>query len=195
MLLLAVKLASNNAAYSDSFAAAAVASRYEEEEAFESLEELEAQTIGNLLPDDDDLLSGVTDGFDNIMRPNNGEDMEDLDLFSNVGGLELGEDGFAQRNSELSDLNSIRQLAISVGSNGGEHPFGEHPSRTLFVRNINSNVEDSELRSLFEVSSDHLLGSKFKSQKIFLTFLLVSCCHFPIVAIWRYPDPVYSLQA
>lgn len=34
----------------------------------------------------------------------------------------------------------------------GEHPLGEHPSRTLFVRNINSNVEDDELVSLFEVN-------------------------------------------
>eukprot|EP01096_Ripella_sp_DP13-Kostka_P009074 TRINITY_DN3435_c0_g1_i11.p1 TRINITY_DN3435_c0_g1~~TRINITY_DN3435_c0_g1_i11.p1 ORF type:complete len:1050 (+),score=537.19 TRINITY_DN3435_c0_g1_i11:908-4057(+) len=32
----------------------------------------------------------------------------------------------------------------------GEHPFGEHPSRTLFVRNINSNVEDEELKLHFE---------------------------------------------
>lgn len=30
-----------------------------------------------------------------------------------------------------------------------EHPYGEHPSRTLFVRNINSNVEDEELKALF----------------------------------------------
>lgn len=127
---------------------------YEEEEAFESLEELEAQTIGNLLPDDDDLLSGVTDGLDHMIRPNNGEDMEDLDLFSSVGGLELGEDSSAQRNSELSDVNSSSQLAFSAGLNGGEHPFGEHPSRTLFVRNINSNVEDSELRTLFQQYGD-----------------------------------------
>ncbi|PIN11160.1 Apoptosis-promoting RNA-binding protein TIA-1/TIAR (RRM superfamily) [Handroanthus impetiginosus] len=149
-----LKLSSINAAYGNSGAAAASASHYEEEEAFESLEELEAQTIGNLLPDDDDLLSGVTDGFDSIIRPNNGEDVEDLDLFSNVGGLELGEDGFLQRNSELSDVNSINEMAISVGSSGGEHPLGEHPSRTLFVRNINSNVEDSELRTLFEQYGD-----------------------------------------
>ncbi|KAL7135223.1 hypothetical protein ABFS83_11G079000 [Erythranthe nasuta] len=143
-----LKLSSNNAAYRHS-----VASHYEEDEAFESLEELEAQTIGNLLPDDDDLLSGVTDGFDNIMR-SSGDDMEDLDMFSNVGGLELGEDGYSQRNSELSDVNSISQLATSVIANGGEHPFGEHPSRTLFVRNINSNVEDSELKTLFEQYGD-----------------------------------------
>ncbi|EFJ29695.1 hypothetical protein SELMODRAFT_91923 [Selaginella moellendorffii] len=36
----------------------------------------------------------------------------------------------------------------------GEHPYGEHPSRTLFVRNINSNVEDAELRALFEQYGD-----------------------------------------
>ncbi len=28
------------------------------------------------------------------------------------------------------------------GGSFGEHPLGEHPSRTLFVRNINSNVDD-----------------------------------------------------
>ncbi|XP_057773883.1 protein MEI2-like 4 isoform X1 [Salvia miltiorrhiza] len=149
-----LKLSSNNGPYGHSFAAAAAASHYEEDEVFESLEELEAQTIGNLLPDDDDLLSGVTDGFGSVIRSNNVEDVEDLDLFSSVGGLELGEDSFLQRNPDLSDLNSNNQLGISLGSNGGEHPFGEHPSRTLFVRNINSNVEDSELRTLFEQYGD-----------------------------------------
>lgn len=45
------------------------------------------------------------------------------------------------------------ELTLSNSPNGhySEHPFGEHPSRTLFVRNINSNVEDHELRVLFEV--------------------------------------------
>eukprot|EP01119_Soliformovum_irregulare_P011987 TRINITY_DN3074_c0_g1_i2.p1 TRINITY_DN3074_c0_g1~~TRINITY_DN3074_c0_g1_i2.p1 ORF type:complete len:687 (+),score=177.89 TRINITY_DN3074_c0_g1_i2:164-2224(+) len=32
----------------------------------------------------------------------------------------------------------------------GEHPQGEHPSRTLFVRNINSSVDDTELSALFD---------------------------------------------
>lgn len=44
-----------------------------------------------------------------------------------------------------------------TGPLAGEHPYGEHPSRTLFVRNINSNVEDSELRALFEVGPRNLL--------------------------------------
>ena len=42
-------------------------------------------------------------------------------------------------------------ISNGLGTVPGEHPYGEHPSRTLFVRNINSNVEDSELRELFEV--------------------------------------------
>ncbi|KAL6569242.1 hypothetical protein OROHE_003523 [Orobanche hederae] len=144
-----LKLSSISAAYNHPVAA--VSSHYKEDEVFESLEELEAQTIGNLLPDDDDLLSGVTDGFDSIVGPHNGEDMEDLDLFSSVGGLELGEDCFSKSNSELCDVN---QLVKSAGTSGGEHPFWEHPSRTLFVRNINSTIEDSELRTLFEKFGD-----------------------------------------
>lgn len=146
-------MAPNNGQYGHSLAAA---SHFEEDEVFESLEELEAQTIGNLLPDDDDLLSGVTDGFGSVVRSNNVDDVEDLDLFSSVGGLELGEDSFSQRNPDLS-----------VGSNGGEHPFGEHPSRTLFVRNINSNVEDSELRTLFEVRSITFRCSKVHYETLF----------------------------
>ena len=71
----AVKLSSTNAVYGHSVDT--VASHYEEEEILECLEELEAQTIRNLLPDDDDLLSGVTDGL-NYILPNGGDDMEEL---------------------------------------------------------------------------------------------------------------------
>lgn len=112
----------------------------------------------------------MTDGFNSVIQPTNGEDMEDLDLFSSVGGLELGEDGFSQINSELSDVTSNNKLGIAVGSNGGKHPFGEHPSRTLFVRNINSNVEDSELRTLFEVSSSPFSFSNFTLRILILMF-------------------------
>ncbi|KAL6969193.1 hypothetical protein U1Q18_028917 [Sarracenia purpurea var. burkii] len=143
-----LRLASSDALYGHSVGA--VTSHYEEDEPFESLEDIEAQTIGNLLPNDDDLLSGVTDGLNYVAQSNTGEDIEDLDLFSSVGGLDLGEDVFppGQRDSEDS------QLGGSISSVAGEHPYGEHPSRTLFVRNINSNVEDSELRTLFEQFGD-----------------------------------------
>ncbi|KAH8521631.1 hypothetical protein H0E87_002611 [Populus deltoides] len=97
-----------------------IASHFEEEEHFESLEEIEAQTIGNLLPNDDDLFTGVTDRID----------------------------------SEFPGGASNGQLGACNLSMAGEHPYGEHPSRTLFVRNINSNVEDSELRAVFEQYGD-----------------------------------------
>ncbi|KAK9277861.1 hypothetical protein L1049_027418 [Liquidambar formosana] len=129
-----------------------VASRFEEEEPLESLEEIEAQTIGNLLPDEDDLFSGVIDELGSIAHVNGFDDFEDFDLFSSGGGMELeGDDRscVGQKNSDFSGGILINQ----EGSNGSivsEHPHGEHPSRTLFVRNINSNVEDSELKVLFE---------------------------------------------
>lgn len=130
----------------------AVAS-YHDEEPFESLKEIEAQTIGNLLPDDDDLFSGMTDGLACNAYAKNGDDFEDYDLFSSGGGMELEGDDRTCMGQRSSDY--VRGLSNGqVGSNGsivGEHPYGEHPSRTLFVRNINSNVEDSELKALFEV--------------------------------------------
>ncbi|GJX89769.1 hypothetical protein Tco_0343095 [Tanacetum coccineum] len=50
----------------------------EEEEPFRYLEEIEAQTIGNLLPDDDDLLFGVTNGLDSkiLLRGVNGDELK-----------------------------------------------------------------------------------------------------------------------
>ncbi|XP_057542448.1 protein MEI2-like 4 isoform X1 [Amaranthus tricolor] len=126
-----------------------VASHYDEEEPFQSLEEMEAQTIGNLLPDDDDLFSGVVDGI------RSKDDAEDLDFFSSVGGMDLGDDtsSVKQRNSEFSGISNGQKIGAN-NSVYGEHPFGEQPSRTLFVRNINSNVEDHELQALFEQYGD-----------------------------------------
>ncbi|MBA0758853.1 hypothetical protein Gotri_021815 [Gossypium trilobum] len=137
-----LRLSSNNALYGNSIDT--VASDYEEEEPLESLEELEAQTIGNLLPDDDDLFSGVTEGLDSIVQPNGTEDAEELDVFSSIGGMDLGDDGpGVRKNYEFPEKSRPGLLNGSVA--------GEHPSRTLFVRNINSNVEDSELKAVFEL--------------------------------------------
>ncbi|GAA0145932.1 RNA metabolism protein [Lithospermum erythrorhizon] len=137
-----LRLSSTNAPFNYS---AGAAEPHEEEELFESLKELEAQTIGDLLPDDDeDLFSGVADGVNHSARRTNGDEIEE-DLFCSVGGIELGEDG---------DRNSSNQIRGPHGTNGMEHPFGEHPSRTLFVRNIDSDIEDSELRSLFQQYGD-----------------------------------------
>jgi hypothetical protein len=128
---------------------------HEDDEPFELTQEIEAQVIGNLLPDDDDLLSGVLDNVGYPARANNRDDIDD-DIFSTGGGMELE----ADENIKPLKLNGGGSNG-QTGSNGlryGENPYGEHPSRTLFVRNMNTNVEDSELKLLFEVSR-HLPAS------------------------------------
>ncbi|XP_078174279.1 MEI2-like protein 5 isoform X1 [Carex rostrata] len=111
------------------------------------------------LPDEEDLLAGILGDFD---MPESAEELEEYDVFGS-GGMEMDSDptdsitmGFAR--TTLSDglkLNgAVGQLGGVSGAVAGEHPYGEHPSRTLFVRNINSNVEDSELRAMFEIYGD-----------------------------------------
>lgn len=125
----------------------------------ESADDFESHSIGNLLPDEEELLTGMMDDLDLSELP----DADDYDLFGSGGGMELDTD-FRDNLSmsgpprlSFSSLggNAIPQFNIQNGAGtvAGEHPYGEHPSRTLFVRNINSNVEDSELKTLFEVTS------------------------------------------
>nr|XP_029116644.1 protein MEI2-like 4 isoform X13 [Elaeis guineensis] len=143
------------------------------DEPFESLEETESQTIGNLLPDDDDLLSGVIDDLEYIAQPRSGDETED-DLFCSGGGMEL----------EADDRFNCKKASNSVGGGASdgqlwersrlfanEQPFGEHPSRILIVRNFNSIVDDTELRVLFEQFGDiHMLYTGCKH----LGFVMVS---------------------
>lgn len=119
-----------------------------DEEKYKSLEEMEADTIGNLLPDEDDLFSSVVDelGYNSHTRTN--DDLEDFDLFSSGGGMELEGDEYLSSTKRTSGLDGDSGL---FGSSKGKLPFAEQPSRTLFVRNINSSVEDFELKALFEV--------------------------------------------
>ncbi|KAK2974181.1 hypothetical protein RJ640_021472 [Escallonia rubra] len=124
------------------------ASCYETEEPFVSTKEVELQTIGNLLPDEDDLFSGIIEDLEYTNHVK-GNDEEDFDLFSSGGGIELEGDNCLQTTGGF--LNGQGRLN---GSLVCEHPHGEDPSRTLFVRNINSSVEDSELRILFEQYGD-----------------------------------------
>ncbi|XP_076939980.1 protein MEI2-like 2 [Bidens hawaiensis] len=127
------------------------------------LEDIADHTIGNLLPDEDELLAGVIDGFDLTAFTNRADELEEYDLFGSGGGMELESD-MDNLNLGISKVSlgdgvvgnglSHYGIANGVGTVAGEHPYGEHPSRTLFVRNINSNVEDSELRTLFEQYGD-----------------------------------------
>lgn len=126
-----------------------------------SKDDLDLQGIGILLPDDEDeLLAGIMDDFDLSGLPSQLEELEDYDLFGSGGGMELDSDpidhlttgiGKASLSDGYAGNGMHYGIPNGVGTVAGEHPYGEHPSRTLFVRNINSNVEDSELRSLFEV--------------------------------------------
>ncbi|KAI3465909.1 hypothetical protein Pfo_022572 [Paulownia fortunei] len=135
-----------------------------EDEVKDPLEDIEPSTIGSFLPgDEDELLAGLMDDFDLSGLPTQLEDLDD-DFFGSGGGLEIEPESHENLVNGISRLNTsdgISGSSIShcgftngVGVVTGEHPYGEHPSRTLFVRNINSNVEDSELRSLFEQYGD-----------------------------------------
>ncbi|KAF9621364.1 hypothetical protein IFM89_020023 [Coptis chinensis] len=120
--------------------------------------------IGSLLPgDEDELLAGIMDNFDLSDLRSQLEDMEEYDVFRSGGGMELDFDPQESVNIGVSNVNQSdspengsneQGLPNGVGAIAGEHPLGEHPSRTLFVRNINSNVEESELRALFEQYGD-----------------------------------------
>ncbi|KAL5174155.1 Protein MEI2-like 1 [Glycine soja] len=121
------------------------------EEPYKSLEEMEADTIGNLLPDEDDLFSGVVDELGCSSHARTNDDFEDFDLFSSGGGMEMEGDEHLSSGKRMSALDGDFGF---FGSSKGKLPLVEQPSRTLFVRNINSNVEDSELKALFEQYGD-----------------------------------------
>ncbi|KAJ4894833.1 Protein MEI2-like 5 [Raphanus sativus] len=123
---------------------------------FQDIESHHHHPFGNMLPDEDDLLTGMMDDLDLTELP---DSADDYDLFGSGGGMELDTDsrdglsmswGHPRLSIPFPTL-PVPQFNATVA---GEHPYGEHPSRTLFVRNINSNVEDFELRTLFEQYGD-----------------------------------------
>ncbi|XP_057480868.1 protein MEI2-like 4 isoform X1 [Actinidia eriantha] len=146
-------LSMNNVLFHKS--ADAIAPFQEEEEPLASIKENEAQTIGTLLPDEDDLFSGVIDELEYIADAKRGDNAEDFDLFSNVGGPKLEVDMSCAVQNDSDFTGGVPNgPGNSNGSIASAQPHDEHRSRTLFVRNINCNVEDSELRVLFEQYGD-----------------------------------------
>lgn len=110
---------------------------------------METDNIANLLPDEDELFSGLFDDLGYNSHAIKNGDSEDFDLFSSGGGMEL------ERNENLTSVvkrtsGVDRDHGVFVGSKGNI-PFVEQPSKTLFVRNIDMNVEDFELKALFQV--------------------------------------------
>ncbi|KAL3631533.1 hypothetical protein CASFOL_024517 [Castilleja foliolosa] len=128
-----------------------------EDEVKDPLDDIEPSFLPG---DENELLAGLMDDFDLSGLPTQLEDLDD-DFFGSGGGFEIESESLADGILRLSTLDGVGGaiasqygIANSVGAVSGEHPYGEHPSRTLFVRNINSNVEDSELKSLFEQYGD-----------------------------------------
>lgn len=109
----------------------------------------QSQTIENLLPDEEDLFSGVLDEL-GCTAGANGDD-EDFDLFSSSGGMEL------EGKSKLyfHQSNSVTTEGIIDDQSSSDYLTScEKPSRTLLVKNVDNRVEDSELRFLFEQHGD-----------------------------------------
>ncbi|CAI9280654.1 unnamed protein product [Lactuca saligna] len=92
-----------------------------------------SQTIESLLPDEEDLFSGVLDELGCTTATMNGDD-EDFDLFSSSGGMELEENSklyFTQQNPAITKgLNNTDQIQISTSdfSIPCEHPTFHHQS-------------------------------------------------------------------
>ncbi|XP_076904458.1 protein MEI2-like 5, partial [Bidens hawaiensis] len=105
----------------------------------------QSQTIESLLPDEEDLFSGVIDELGCTATANS--DDEDYDLFSSNGGMEL------EGNSKLYISQHKFLTAEGLNSDQSSSDYlvsSEHPSRTLLLKNVDNRVEDSKLRALFE---------------------------------------------
>lgn len=129
----------------------------EGDEPLVSMKEMEAQTIGDLLPDDDELISGITDGFERTGLSN--QDDVDEDIFYTGGGLEL-------ENDDTSKGDKFHEGSFERHASG-EHSIYKCPSRTLIIKNISPSIEDSELRVQLQVST-------FSSFSLDILFCLVN---------------------
>nr|CAB3460493.1 unnamed protein product [Digitaria exilis] len=126
----------------------------EGDEPLVSMKEMEAQTIGDLLPDDDELISGITDGFECTGLSNH--DDADEDIFYTGGGLEL-------ENDDTSNGDKFHEGSLE-SQLSGKHSIYEHPSRTLIIKNISPIIEDSELRVQLQQYGDiQALHTSFKN--------------------------------
>lgn len=123
-----------------------------EGEPLESLKEIEAQTIGDLLPNDDDLLSGLIDDIECLEQANNGD--ED-DLFCSGGGMEMElDESFNKKSDFVCGVSSSCQIGGLNRKFTGELMHAKQTSRTLILKNIGSNIQETELKVLFEQFGD-----------------------------------------
>nr|GEU66224.1 60S ribosomal protein L17-2-like [Tanacetum cinerariifolium] len=86
-------------------------------------------------------------------------------------------DGFSlEDETENMLLEEKNDLFAGLGLVVNKQPYGKHPSRTLYVGNININTEDIELISLFEILSNPI-WSKGESNVRFLAWIVLNPKH------------------
>ncbi|XP_071731802.1 protein MEI2-like 4 isoform X2 [Rutidosis leptorrhynchoides] len=109
----------------------------------------QSKTVESLLPDEEDLFSGVLDELA-CNATSNGDD-EDFDLFNSSGGMEL--EGNCKE--YLHPSNFVTAEGSNNDQSSSEHlKTCVHPSRALIVKNVDKRVKESELRFLFEQHGD-----------------------------------------
>ncbi|KAJ1255167.1 hypothetical protein BS78_K283400 [Paspalum vaginatum] len=151
----------------------------EGDEPLGSMKEMEAQTIGDLLPDDDDLISGIIDGFEYAGLSN--QDDADEDIFCTGGGLEL-------ENDDSNNVSKFHQVSFK-NQLPGKHSINEHSSRALVVKNINPSIGDYELRVLFQQYGDiQTLHTDCKNNEVVtVSYYDIRAAHNAIKALHNKP--------
>uniref|UniRef100_A0A0E0CJQ8 RRM domain-containing protein n=1 Tax=Oryza meridionalis TaxID=40149 RepID=A0A0E0CJQ8_9ORYZ len=93
------------------------------------MDDVAQHLIGNLLPDDEELLAGVIEDFDHVKLRTQVEESEEYDVFRNSGGMELDVDplesitfGTAKASLVNGTGSSTNQYSIQ---NGAGTPFGD----------------------------------------------------------------------
>ncbi|KXG20999.1 protein MEI2-like 3 isoform X2 [Sorghum bicolor] len=113
----------------------------EGDEPLGSMKELEAQTIGDLLPDDDDLISGIIDGFEYTGLSN--KDDADEDIFYTGGGLELEHD-------DSNNVDKFREVSFKSQLSGDVNEIYKAPTscNKKFVEFYNTRAAQETLNDL-----------------------------------------------
>uniref|UniRef100_A0A803ND93 Mei2-like C-terminal RNA recognition motif domain-containing protein n=1 Tax=Chenopodium quinoa TaxID=63459 RepID=A0A803ND93_CHEQI len=126
-----------------------VAPQIDEGEPFKSLEDGEGQAINNILPDEEELFSGMVDEMGHLGNANANDDLEDFDVFTYSGGIELE----AEEN-------------LQAGRRNVGYPWGIHQNQQ---RSVHAMDHAARIHSTARLSSGALVGdpSPHENSRIF----------------------------
>ena len=115
-----------------------IMSQKDENEPPKPHEEAEGETINNLLPDEEELFSGMVDEIGHKGCTNAVDDLEDFDLFTCTGGIELEADDRSQPSRQNVgypwnlQLNQQRAVHLSEHTSGnGIQRISRLPNGTI----------------------------------------------------------------